>query len=106
MELKFEELAVPEIKQIRHIRLEKDGTRYEVMAFKFDDDVSFGCLGALQKGGWLVIEGLHRKAYLFHEGYIDADYLWSKLGRAGYDLSITDMENVQLILAEMGIHKP
>ncbi len=104
MKPEFEELPVPKIVDVKHIRLQKDGTCYEVMAFKFEGDIKFGCLGATTDG-YLVIEGLNRKAYLFKEGYKDSSYIYEKLCKTGYDLSIKDTENIQLVLGKMGIHK-
>jgi hypothetical protein len=94
-------LPVPKVLEVRHIRMETDGTRYEMMAFRLEGEVSFGCLGAVTDG-WLVIDHLNRKAYLFQpKGYLDEDYVYEKLCIAGHDLSSRDADNMTSLLRKL-----
>lgn len=95
----------PQIDEIRQLQMDKDGTAYELLAFHLKGKVCCGSLGCVEDG-WLVIEGLHRKAYLFQEkGFLDTGYVFDKLCRAGYDLSITDARNITALLS-VAIDRP
>jgi len=97
----FEELPTPKVLEVRHLKLEKDGTRYEMMAFRLEGDVSFGALGNVTDG-WLVVSHLHRRAYLFrHTGYIDTAYVFEKLCSGTHPLSQIDAENMTELLRKL-----
>jgi len=101
MQTQIEKLPTPEIVEARHFRLEKDGTRYEVMAIRLKGKVSFASLGTLSNGGWLIIEGLNRRAYLLSaEGYLDEGYIYEKFCTQAYPLSWKDAENLTQLIKE------
>jgi len=98
----WKELTPPKVVEVRHLRLEKDGTRYEMMAFKLEGEVSFGSLGSVDAGGWLVVSHLNRRAYLFQpEGFLDGRYVFEKLCRKTQGLSITDAKNMTELLRKL-----
>jgi len=100
MPTQIEKLPTPEIVEARHFRLEKDGTRYEVMAIRLKGKVSFGSLGTVTDG-WLIIEGLNRRAYLLQPtGYLDEAYIYEKLCKQAYPLSWKDAENLTQLIRE------
>ena len=95
-------LPTPKVSEIRHYRLEKDGTRYEVMAIRLEGKVSFSSLGTVSNGGWLIIEGLNRRAYLFQPtGYLDEVYIYEKLCKQAHPLSWKDAENLTQLIREI-----
>lgn len=93
----IEDLPNPEIVKVRHLRYEKDGTRYEMLGLKVKGSFSFGTLGAITNG-WLVIDHLNRKAYLFTDGYKEIGYIAEKLGDPHNPPSTTDLKNIQTLL--------
>lgn len=100
--MKVEVFEPPKVVEVRHMRLEKDGTRYEAMGFKLEnpsgDKVSFGSLGTVDNGGWLVVSHLYRKAYLFQpKGYLDPLYVAEKMNLTSY----IDAENLTELLRKL-----
>jgi len=97
----FEELPTPKVLEVRHLRLEKDGTRYEMMAFRLEGDVSFGAMGSVTDG-WLVVSHLNRRAYLFRkDGFLDDRYVYEKLCSGTHPLSDKDAENMTQLLRKL-----
>jgi len=97
----FEEQPVPEITEVRHLRYEADGTRYEMMAFRVrPGDFSFGSMGTVTDG-WLVVSHLYRKAYLFQPtGHLDEDYVAEKLLPKAHR-SRADARNMTILLRKL-----
>jgi hypothetical protein len=97
---KIEILPSPEVTEVKHFRLEKDGTRYEVMAFKLKGTVTFASLGTATDG-WLIITHPNRRAYLLQPtGYLDESYIYEKLCKQAYPLSWKDAENLTQLIRE------
>lgn len=99
--MSIEKLDVPKVVEVRHLKLEKDGTKYEQLAFKIEGDFYFGSLGCVSNG-WLVIDHLNRRAYLFQPaGYLDEAYVYEKLCAKAYELSKKDAENITTLLRQL-----
>lgn len=87
----------PKIVSVQNLHLDKDGTNYNLLVFKIVGNFCFGCLGCISGSGYLVIEGLNRRAYLFTEFVPDGQYIAEKLS-GGKELSGRDIENVMLLM--------
>lgn len=92
----IENAEIPEITEIQHKKMDKDGTIYQMMAFKIPGVFSMGGLGSVEDG-WLVVSHLKRRAYLFKErGELDPTYIGEKFGG-----SSRDAENMTILLGEL-----
>jgi hypothetical protein len=96
--VKIVEQKPPNITGIKVLHMEKDGTNYDLLALKFEGSFCFGMLGCATDG-WLVIEGLNRRTYLFNYRPSDPCYVAEKLS-GGHDLSQTDIDNIMMLLKE------
>jgi hypothetical protein len=81
---------------VKVLHMEKDGTNYDLLAIHFKGSFCLGMLGCATNG-WLVIEGLNRRAYLFNYQPHDAFYVGEKLS-GGKELSDCDIQNIMLLL--------
>jgi len=86
------------------LEMNKDSTHYTLFVYRFEGEMSLGCLGSVKGKACLIVNGLNRRAYLFHyPGYLHESYIYEKLCYP--ELSMKDAENIQLMLKEAGIHR-
>jgi len=72
--------------------MEADGTHYSLVVIPIPVGFSDRFLGSVSGEGYIVINGLNRKAYLFSkQGFNDPLYLGEKIGQ---DTTQCDLENV------------
>ncbi len=58
-----------------------NGTSYKAIAISWDFPGSFQGLGSISPGGWLVVNCLNCRAYLFQrDGFLVDSYIQEKLG--------------------------
>jgi hypothetical protein len=86
----------PQIVAVQNLHMEKDGTKYDLLVFKLKGSFGFGMCGNVTDG-FLVIEGLNRRAYLLPTFIPDGGYIGEKFN-GGNRLSTKDIENVLLLM--------
>lgn len=96
--IRIEERPSPEIEAIKVLHMEKDSTNYDLLVIKIRGSFGFGSVGYVTDG-FLVVEGLNRRAYMFYDYPFDAGYVGEKLS-GGHKLSQKDIENVMLLMKE------
>ncbi len=93
----IEQLKAPSFDIIKRVRLDKDGTYYDLIMMHTEDGISCGIIG-FNSPCWLVISGINGKVYTFSEqSYLSWDYVYEKLGRA-LELGETDCKNLTIAI--------
>jgi hypothetical protein len=90
--------APPRILDVRVFYMDKDGTNYDLLVIEIEGNFSFGSM-SMHKHGYLVLEGLNRRAYIFHDFIPDGRYIAEKLS-GGHDLTGRDIENIMLLMKQ------
>ncbi len=97
----LEDLAKPEIEDTHHVRLDKDGTNYDLLVFEIKGKFGNVEVGYVTNG--LLVIGGDRKAYMFRKGdYLSYDYIHEKLCP---NWSMKDAQNIRLALLKMRLIK-
>jgi len=94
----IEEFEAPEVDKVRRLRLDKDGTYYDVIGFHCPKGVACGMI-CQSESGWLVVNGLNDTAFFFRDrGYYAWDYVAEKVGRGTIEMTQRDVENFLLLV--------
>jgi hypothetical protein len=97
-QINIEVRTPPRILDVRVLYMDKDGTNYDLLVIEIEGHFSFGNM-CMHKHGYLVLEGLNRRAYFFHEYIPDGQYVADKLS-GGRRLSARDIENIMVLMKQ------
>ena len=93
----IEQLKAPEFDVIRGVRMDKDGTYYDIIMMHCQKGIECGRT-ATKTPCWLVLSGINGMFYAFSERqYLSWDYVYEKLGRA-LTLNETDCKNLKIAI--------
>jgi hypothetical protein len=96
--IRIEERDPPQIEYVKVLHMEKDSTNYDVLVIKIKGSFGLGSCGYVTDG-FLVLEGLNRRAYMFYDYPFDAGYVGEKLS-GGHELSQKDIENILILMKD------